>query len=105
MVMPSRSLNHSRATYLCAYDIADDKRRTRLFNLLTDHGERVQYSVFLCELNLKERASIIHFASDILHHDEDQLLIIRVGSAQTDWQNKLACIGKIWTPEVRATII
>ena len=33
------------------YDIADDKRRTRLAKELENYGQRVQYSVFECDLD------------------------------------------------------
>lgn len=39
--------------YLISYDIVDDPRRTRLAHLLENHGRRVQYSVFECELGEK----------------------------------------------------
>ncbi len=48
--MASRALNRERRVYLCTYDVSDDKRRSRLFSLLQDHGDHVQYSVFLCSL-------------------------------------------------------
>lgn len=34
--------------YLIAYDITNDKIRTRIGNILEDYGKRVQYSVFEC---------------------------------------------------------
>lgn len=34
--------------YLICYDIVCDRRRTKLANLLLDHGERIQYSTFEC---------------------------------------------------------
>ncbi len=33
-----------------SYDIPDDRRRTKVMNLLYGYGMRVQYSVFECEL-------------------------------------------------------
>lgn len=33
------------------YDIPDDRRRTKVANILEDFGDRVQYSVFEMELN------------------------------------------------------
>ena len=36
---------------LVAYDVPDDKRRTKLAHSLKDFGERVQYSVFECHLD------------------------------------------------------
>ncbi|MDE3091367.1 MAG: CRISPR-associated endonuclease Cas2 [Chloroflexota bacterium] len=37
-----------------AYDISDDKRRTRLHDLLEDYGTPVQYSVFECLVTPKQ---------------------------------------------------
>lgn len=36
---------------LVVYDISNDKRRTKLHNVLLDFGSPVQYSVFECLLN------------------------------------------------------
>jgi CRISPR-associated protein Cas2 len=36
--------------YVIAYDIPDDKRRKKVFDLLEGYGKRVQYSVFECVL-------------------------------------------------------
>ena len=38
---------------LVTYDIKDDKRRNRIAKTLLDYGNRVQYSVFECQLNEK----------------------------------------------------
>ena len=37
--------------YVVTYDISNDKRRTKLSDLLGAYGSRVNYSVFECELN------------------------------------------------------
>ena len=37
-----------------AYDIPDDRRRTRLHDLLLDYGTPVQYSLFECLLEEEE---------------------------------------------------
>ena len=36
---------------LVVYDISNDRRRTKLHNLLLDYGSPVQYSVFECLLD------------------------------------------------------
>ncbi len=38
---------------LIVYDISNDKRRTKLHNVLLDYGTPVQYSVFECHLDPK----------------------------------------------------
>jgi CRISPR-associated endonuclease Cas2 len=45
----------SRSRYLVTYDVADDKRRDRVHRTLLDFGDALQFSVFLCDLNERER--------------------------------------------------
>lgn len=40
--------------YVVAYDTPCPKRRTKLANLLSAYGQRVQYSVFECRLKPQE---------------------------------------------------
>ncbi len=44
----------SRQFVLVVYDISNDRRRTRLHNVLLDYGSPVQYSVFECLLDKKD---------------------------------------------------
>lgn len=107
--MARRALTNNRRSYLCTYDVASDKegdkRRAKLFELLLDHGEHVQFSVFLCMLTRTERVQLNAAAETILHRDRDQLLIIDLGPDGIEWTSGLACIGKVWTPQVRSGII
>jgi CRISPR-associated protein Cas2 len=43
-----------RRRYVISYDISDDKRRTRVFELLLGNGDHVQFSVFLADLSQRE---------------------------------------------------
>lgn len=45
----------ARRRYLIAYDIADPKRLRRVIKVMEGYGERLQYSVFLCDLSGMER--------------------------------------------------
>ena len=107
--MARHSLTSNRRLYLCAYDIAStrdgDKRRARLYELLLDHGEHVQYSLFLCELTAAEHVRMLAAAQAILHEGQDQLLILDIGRDHFDWSLRLACVGKSWTPQVRSFIV
>ncbi|MGX7948120.1 CRISPR-associated endonuclease Cas2 [Oleidesulfovibrio alaskensis] len=44
--------------YVVAYDIEDDKKRARIATLLKGFGQRVQHSVFECELSSAELTSL-----------------------------------------------
>ena len=46
--------NEDRCFYVVAYDISDDKRRTRVFKTLQGFGNWTQFSLFECWLNKKE---------------------------------------------------
>ena len=94
--------------YFCSYDvIADrkgDKRRAKLFDLLKDFGEHVQYSVFFCELSVSERLELISTAREIINQEEDQLIVLEVGPDNQDWAMQLECLGKPWKPRDKSFI-
>jgi CRISPR-associated protein Cas2 len=103
--MARRALTNNRRIYLCTYDVSDDKRRNKLFEVLKDHGEHVQFSVFLCSLTASEVRRLGSMAAEIIHHDEDQLLVIDIGPDEVNWVSSLICHGKTWSPSVRSQII
>jgi CRISPR-associated protein Cas2 len=103
--MARREISNNRSIYLCTYDVSEDKRRTKLFELLKDHGEHVQFSVFLCSLTKMEVKRLSATATEIIHQENDQLLIIDIGPDVSDWASSLACFGKSWSPTVRSQII
>ena len=65
-----------RVYVVIAYDIADDKRRSRLFKLLSSFGARYQYSVFECYLTPSKLLRLEHEARRILNSRTDKLCII-----------------------------
>ncbi len=103
--MARREISNNRRIYLCTYDVSEDKRRTKLFELLKDHGEHVQFSVFLCSLTAMEVKRLGASAAEIIHQEQDQLLVIDIGPDQVDWTSSLSCHGKTWSPTVRSQII
>ncbi|MEX2579298.1 MAG: CRISPR-associated endonuclease Cas2 [Verrucomicrobiales bacterium] len=107
--MARRALTNTRRLFLCTYDVASDragdKRRRHLYELLLDHGEHVQYSVFLCEMTSGEQTRLVSEARRILHDGEDQLLVVDIGPENFDWTGRLNCLGKPWTPQVRSFIV
>lgn len=61
--------------YLVSYDIPDDRRRTRVHRALTGFGVWVQYSVFECFLDRKQRLLLEARLSKEIHHKEDTVRI------------------------------
>lgn len=69
----------ARRRYLIAYDIADPVRLRRICTLMEDHGERLQYSVFLCDLSLGERAELEEAVLRIMDLVSDSVIQIDLG--------------------------
>ena len=53
----------ARRRFLIAYDISDPKRLRRVIKVMESYGQRLQYSVFLCDLSGVE---LMDWQSDIL---------------------------------------
>jgi len=69
----------ARRRYLTAYDIADPGRLRRICTLMEDHGERLQYSVFLCDLTVAERAELEDAVVARMNLQEDSVVQIDLG--------------------------
>jgi CRISPR-associated protein Cas2 len=54
-----------------SYDIRDDRRRTRVHQTLKNFGERVQYSVFECDLTKEQILRLQHIVKKIIDADAD----------------------------------
>jgi len=94
-----------RHDYLISYDIADDKRRTSVFDTLQDNGDHLQYSVFICELSKLEVTRLGAQLSDYIHNEEDQVIVLDLGAAAVPLETALECIGKPYEPPSRVQIV
>lgn len=63
---------------LVSYDIPDNKRRTKLAKILEDYGERVQYSVFECDLTAKQQAKLLKEMEGVMVVQEDSIRVYRL---------------------------
>ncbi len=61
-----------------AYDIADDGRRDDVSTLLEDHGVRVNYSVFECELEGEEFERLKEHLSQLIDEGKDRIVFYRL---------------------------
>lgn len=95
-----------RNVYLVAYDICNDKRLRRVYKAMRGYGDHLQFSVFRCELADRERAEMIAELSQLIDHDEDQVLIIDIGPADGRAGLVFEAIGKPYVaPERHAVIV
>lgn len=65
----------SKLFAVVAYDISDDKRRTKLHKALKRYGKAIQFSAFECLVTSKEFAMMIETIHRLLEKDKDKLRI------------------------------
>ena len=79
----------ARRRYLMVYDIADPRRLRRICTLMEDHGERLQYSVFLCDLTVAERAEL-EGAVTVLREDS----VVQIDLGPVSAPAAVRCLGR-----------
>lgn len=68
--------------YVIAYDIPDDARRLKLAKVLEGFGQRVQRSVFECDLTEREYRALIKKVERVIQLDDgDSVRIYRLCGA------------------------
>ncbi len=87
-----------RNTYLVCYDICDDKRLRKVFKVMKDWGDHLQYSVFECQFNPIDLARCRHELGAIIHHQEDQVLFIDLGPTEGRGERVITALGQPYTP-------
>ena len=68
-----------RRRYLVGYDIADEKRLQRIGKAMKGWGYRIQYSLFLCDLNGMELVAMRSSLRAEMNDREDSVLILDLG--------------------------
>jgi CRISPR-associated protein Cas2 len=99
----------TRRHYIISYDIAatkeGDKRRSKVFDHLEGRGDRAQFSVFFCALNPRELAQLRMDLSAIIHHGEDQVLLVDLGPAHNPLEGGIECLGKPFEVRQRVLVV
>jgi CRISPR-associated protein Cas2 len=83
----------TRRYYLFSYDVADDKRRNKVFEALLARGDHIQFSVFICELNPRELAELQSILIGIVDCKKDQVIHIDLGQANNPLETGIETIG------------
>lgn len=65
-------------SYIVCYDISDPKRLRKVARACEDYGYRKQLSVFLCRLTATDRVKLRNRLSELIKHDEDQVMLMKV---------------------------
>lgn len=71
-----------RRLYVVTYDISDPKRWRKVFKTMKGFGQHIQLSVFRCDLTDMERIRMTAALSELIHHGEDQVILVDLGASE-----------------------
>lgn len=80
--------------YLITYDIPDDKRRTRISKTLSSYGERMQFSVFLVDLDAATLVSLTDEIESLIELSEDAVLVCDLGISKEANRRSMQHLGR-----------
>jgi CRISPR-associated protein Cas2 len=86
-----------RNSYLVCYDICDKKRLRKVFQTMRDFGDHLQYSIFECHFTPVDVARCRHALSEIIKHNEDQVLFIDLGPTVGRGERVITALGLSYT--------
>lgn len=94
-----------RQRFIVSYDIVEDRCRARVHQLLQGFGDRIQYSVFRCDMTPVRKSELMLLLSQLIHHQTDQVLLVNLGPAEGRGANCIESIGVPYQQTVRAATI
>ena len=94
-----------RTRYLVCYDIGHPKRLRNVAKACESFGSRIQFSVFECPLDDLRFEKMKSALSEIIHHDEDQILFVSLGPETSKNPFRIQALGSPYTMRSRITII
>lgn len=90
--------------YIVTYDVSDPKRWRAVFKLMHGYGEWLQLSVFQCRLSRQRHAELLATLDEIIHHDNDHILMLDLGMADKV-APRVVSLGKDFQPVTREPVI
>lgn len=94
-----------RKRYIVSYDIANPKRLRNVARIVEGFGYRLQFSVFECMLDPLRLEEMKAELVETIHHTEDQVLFIALGTKQADSSLAIESLGIPYKQHSRITII
>jgi CRISPR-associated protein Cas2 len=92
--------------FIVSYDIADERRRRHVAELMEGFGRRLQYSVFECMLGEVGLARLKVLLDPLINHDEDQVLFIDIGPLDGRARDAVSALGKPYeSPQPGSVVI
>lgn len=83
-----------RIRYLVTYDIRKPRRLRRVHEVVVDHGEQLQYSVYICDLTRQELVTLRARLREELNLAEDSVSIFDLGPARGKAITRVEHLGR-----------
>jgi CRISPR-associated protein Cas2 len=93
-----------RQRYIVSYDICDDKRLRKVAKVMEGFGQRVQYSVFECDLTPTDVVRMRSKLLPVMHAREDQVLFIDIGPSNSPRQ-VIEALGRPYLTRARDCVV
>ncbi len=95
-----------RHVYLIAYDVTCPKRYRKIHKSMQGCGDRLQYSVFRCELDERELLRLQSEVWPVINLEHDRMMIVNLGPLKGRGEECIEFWGRpIVTPEQPAARI
>jgi CRISPR-associated protein Cas2 len=94
-----------RQAYIVTYDVCDPKRLRKVYKIMRGYGRHLQLSVFECELDPRERVELMARLRKIIHHEEDQVLFVDIGPAESRAERSIESLGRAYVPPERRAVV
>lgn len=96
----------ARHRHLVLYDIRDDQRLRRVCDVAKAYGYRLQYSVFVCDVNATEMIRLKWSLGAIIDHRVDSVALIDLGEVERVGVSAFSFLGhRTELPDTGATVI
>ena len=94
-----------RRRFLYCYDISNPKRLRKVNKIASGFGDRVQLSVYECQLTEKEQVHLDERLRTEMSSREDRLLIVDLGPVKSTEPPRFRTMGVPWVPRDREIIV
>lgn len=86
-------MSKSQRRYLIAYDVCDDRRRSRVATILQSYGSRLQYSLFQVDISPARLERLAAQLEKEISSKEDSVLICDMGSPDSRASQGIVRLG------------
>lgn len=83
-----------RHLFIVSYDISNRLRWAKVYKTMRGFGEHLQLSVFQCDLTPAQKVRMVAALSEIIHHEEDQVVFIDLGPTEGREVKEIQAIGR-----------